>query len=128
MEETVRAIYDGWREGDFNTRLDLWDPEAVLVLNPEFPDAGTYIGLGEIAGYMRQFLEPWSRLTMEAGELMVGENAVVAPVRQVATGRGSGLATELNYFQVWTLREGKVVRLENIRDHSDALKAAGLGG
>ena len=122
----MRAIYDGWRVGDFNTRLDLWDPGAVLVLNPEFPDSGTYAGLDEIAGYMRQFLEPWTRLTLDARELIAGENVVVAAVSQVGAGRGSGVETEFNYFHVWTLREGRVVRMECIRERAEALRAAGL--
>jgi ketosteroid isomerase-like protein len=126
MEDTVRAIYAGWRAGDFKTRLDLWDPGAVLVLHPEFPDAGTYVGLDEIAGYMRQFLEPWVRLTLEPEELITGKDVVVAPVVQRGAGRGSGLDTEFRYFQVWALREGKVVRMECIRERSDALRAAGL--
>ena len=122
----MRAIYDGWRAGDFNARLDLWDPDAVLVLNPEFPDAGTYVGLAQISGYMRQFLEPWVELTIEPGELIAGDGVVVAEVYQRGAGRESRLATEFTYFQVWTLRAGKVVRLETIRERADALKTAGL--
>jgi ketosteroid isomerase-like protein len=126
MEEIVRRIYDGWREGDFNAGLDLFHPDAVLVLNPEFPDSGTYFGLDEIAGYMRQFLEPWELLTMEPDEMVTGENVVVAAVVQRGAGLESGLETEFRYFQVWTLRDGKVARLENVREREDALEAAGL--
>ena len=126
MVHTLRAIYDGWREGDFNARLDLFEPDAVLVINPEFPDAGTYAGRDEIARYMRQFLEPWVRLTIEPGEVVTGDDAVIVGVNQVGTGRESGVATELGYFQVWTLRGDKVVRLELIRERADALEAAGL--
>ena len=37
--QAVQDIYDRWREGDFQT-LDLFDPLALFVLGPEFPDVG----------------------------------------------------------------------------------------
>jgi len=126
MEETVRRIYEGWSGGDFTARVDLWHPDALLVLNPEFPDSGNYVGLEQIASYMREFLEPWELLTISPGEIVAGENVVVAAVVQRGTGRQSGLETELRYFQVWTLRNDRVARLENVREREDALEAAGL--
>ncbi len=126
MEETVRRIYDGWSRGDFNARVDLWHPDALLVLKPEFPDSGTYEGLEQIAAYMRQFLEPWELLTIGPQEFITGENVVVAGVVQRGAGRQSGLETEFRYFQVWTLRDDRVARLENVRERGDALEAAGL--
>jgi ketosteroid isomerase-like protein len=40
--ETVRSIYQRWSEGDFGASVDLLDPHVVVVLRPQFPDAGTY--------------------------------------------------------------------------------------
>ena len=55
-------------------------------------------------------------------------DAVLAAVHQSGTGESSGVETELRYFQVWTLRDGKVVRLEGFRDGDRAREAAGLPG
>ena len=46
--ETVRRIYDRWGRGDFRAGTELYDPEALLVLRPEFPESGTYRGPEEI--------------------------------------------------------------------------------
>jgi hypothetical protein len=44
-----------------------------------------------------------------------------------ARGRGSGVEVEMQLFAVWTLREGKVLRLTGgYRDRAEALEAAGL--
>ena len=52
--ETVRRIYERWSQGDFRAGTDLYDPHILLVLRPEFPETGAYLGLGEIGQYMRQ--------------------------------------------------------------------------
>ena len=122
--EAVRRVYERWATGDFTASMGLLDPAAVLVLAPEFPDAGTYEGLGRISEYMRGFLEPWTRVTIAAEELTDAGDAVLAAVRQTAVGESSGLETGLRYFQLWTFRDGKVVRLEGFRDRGAALAAA----
>jgi ketosteroid isomerase-like protein len=52
---------------------------------------------------------------------------VVAAVRQRGVGGASGAATEFRYYQVWSFRGRKVIRLENFREHLEALEAVGLG-
>ena len=126
--EAVRRVYERWAVGDFSASVDLFDPAAVLVIGSDFPDAGTYEELAEIREYMRGFLEPWTRVTIAAEELTDGGDAVLAAVRQSGVGESSGVETELRYFQVWTFRAGKVVRLENFRDPAHARAAAGVPG
>ena len=51
---------------------------------------------------------------------------MAAAVRQRGAGSGSGVATELNYFHVWTFRGAKAIRMEAIRERTDALAVVGL--
>jgi ketosteroid isomerase-like protein len=125
--EMVRAVFDQRGEGDLKTSFDLLDEHVVFVLPPEFPDAGTYVGRESVRAYTRGFLEPWTNLTMEAEELVDAGDTVVVGLRQRGVGDSSGVPTELHYFQLWSFRGGKVIRIENIRDRDDALAAAGLG-
>ena len=124
--ETVRRIYEGWSRGDFNSRLDQFDPLVLFVLAPDFPDSGTYLGLEELAGYMRTLLEPWKRLTIELEELTAAGDTVLADVHQRGSGISSGAESGFRYQQVWSFRAGKVIRLENFRNRAEALAAAGL--
>ena len=96
--EAVRAVYERWSEGDFRASIGLFDPHVVLVLRPEFPDAGTYLGVEAIVAYTRGLLEPWTRLTMEAEEIVAVGDSVLAGVRQRGVGSASGVPTELHYF------------------------------
>jgi len=124
--DMVRKVFDRWSEGDFRAGVDLFDPHVVLILRPGFPDGGAYHGPEGVATYMRGFLEAWTHVTMKAEELIEAGDSVLVHVIQRGVGDASGVETELRYFQLWTFRGGKVIRLESIRDRAEALEAAGL--
>ena len=125
ITEILSGVYERWAKGDFRT-ADILDPHVLMVQRPGFPEAGTYLGPEGVAEYMRLFLEPWTRITIEAQEIIeVGDSAVV-PVHQRAQGTQSGAATEFAYFHVWTFRGEKAIRLEVFRERGEALEAVGL--
>jgi ketosteroid isomerase-like protein len=124
----VRGVYERWSQGDFHAGPELYDDKVIFVMNREFPDAGTYIGPRAIAGYMRGFLDPWSKVTIEATEILPAGDTVFAAVTQRAEGSSSGAPAEFSYFHLWTFRGDRVIRLESIRERDDALRAAGLEG
>lgn len=96
------------------------------MLRPEFPDAGTYSGIEAVVAYTRGLLEPWTHFTMEAEEIVAAGDSVLAGVRQRGVGSTSGVPTELRYFMLWSFRGRRVIRLESIRERTEALEAAGL--
>jgi ketosteroid isomerase-like protein len=125
--EAVQAVYEGWRNGNFRAGVDLYDPLALFVQGEGFPEPGSYLGLEGIAEYTRTFLEAWEKVTIEAEDLVDAGNSVVAAVVQRGIGKRSGaVPAELRYFHVWTFRAGSVIRLDVIRDRTEALEAAGL--
>ena len=60
---------------------------------------------------------------LQCEDFEVGDN-VVAAVLQQALGKGSGVATELRYFHAWVFRDGRVTRMEAIREREHALAVA----
>jgi ketosteroid isomerase-like protein len=59
------------------------------------------------------------------GLLDQGDHVLVA-TRFVAEGRGSGAPVEAMIYNVWTVRQGKAVRVRGYGSRSEALEAAGL--
>jgi ketosteroid isomerase-like protein len=55
----------------------------------------------------------------------MGDRVVVA-VRVRGRGRASGIEVDARFYDVYTLREGKIVRMDQFTERSDALEAAGL--
>ena len=51
---------------------------------------------------------------------------VVVTVRFRARGRGSGIEVDARLYDVFTLRDGKIVRMDQFAERSEALEALGL--
>jgi ketosteroid isomerase-like protein len=127
--EAVRRIYERWARGDFRAGTELYDPYVLLVLRPEFPDAGTYCGPDEIRRYMRDdFLADLEGAAIVGEEFLDAGDTVMVRVNQQAIGPGSGAAVAIRYYQLWTFRGRSVIRIESIRGREEALEAAGLRG
>lgn len=123
--EVVRRIYDEWGRGNFRAGAELFDPDTVLVLRPPLPEAGTYRGPEGVRGYMLGFLEAWNEAAIEGESFLAVGDRVVVAVHQHATGTDSGIQVEMRYFQVWSFRGERVLRIESIRERNEALEAAG---
>ena len=122
----VRKVFDAWGEGDFRAGVGHLDPNVVLVVGREFPDAGTSLGPEAVRDYTTRFLEQWDRLTMSAEEIRHSGDTVLVRTRQRGSGKTSGVESEMTYFWILTFRGGKIIRLESVRDETQALEAAGL--
>ncbi len=122
----VKGVYGEWSKGNFAAGTPAYDENILLVVRPEFADPGVFTGVDAVHGYMRAFLEPWTILTIEGTDLREVGDSVLVRVVQRGVGRSSGAQTDLSYHQVWTLRGGKVIRIDVILDEKDALEAVGL--
>ncbi len=124
--DTMRRIYADWGEGNFHSGVELFDPHVMLVLRPEFPDAGVYVGPEQIAGYMRDLFTALARFAIEGESFVDAGDTVLVGVRQRGIGPASQAETEIRYFQAWTFRGEAVIRIESIRERAQALEAVGL--
>lgn len=126
--ETLRAVYARWERADFTASLALFDEDVKLAIDPGIPDGGYYEGTEGVRKYTARFLDPWESLRIAAESFEAVGETVLVKVRQNGIGRGSGAPVKLTYFQLWTFRDGKVVRLDVIMSEERALEAAGLAG
>lgn len=124
--EVVRRIYDGWSRGDFTVGVALFERHATLVIDAGIPDGGVYVGREGIRTYMAGFLNAWASLTIAAERYRDAGDSVLVDVRQTGVGEGSGVQIDQRYFQLWTFRGGRVIRLETMLREAEALEAVGL--
>jgi ketosteroid isomerase-like protein len=78
--------------------------------------------------YWRRWFGAWKDLQFEIEDVLdAGEDVVVLIRNQRQWGRHTGICTELPpYAQVFTMREGKIVRWRTFPDQMSALKAVEL--
>ena len=121
--EIVRGFYEQAARGDFS-----WipaDDDFVFVTSPEMPDAGTYRGAAA-----REWITAWvgsfADLTMETTEIIDAGGDVVVGILQRGRIRASEPPVEGRWWQVLTLRDGRVGVSRLFSNRGDALEAAGL--
>jgi ketosteroid isomerase-like protein len=126
--EAVRRIYSDWQRGNFAEGPNLFDPE--ILFESVMPDSSERIvahGPEEIEAFMREFLTQWRDYRMIGEDFrQLGDDTVLVEGRQAGIGRRSGVSVEIPIYSVWTLRDGKVIRLIVEFDQRKAHEAAGL--
>jgi ketosteroid isomerase-like protein len=127
--EIVRRAYEAWNSGALEKGAALFDPAIEWTTPPNLPETGTWSGEDEVRSGLAGFLESFEELRAEVQELLAApDGRVVALVRFTGRGRDTGLPVEGAGVdaQVWTLRDGKVVRVTMYSGTADALEAVGL--
>ena len=64
----------------------------------------------------------------QARRLRLDIDAVAVHLHQWGRGKGSGATVDLHFWEVWIVRDGRVVRVTHWVDKADALEAAWLSG
>ncbi len=125
--DTIRRGYEAFTQGDMDAVLDLVGPEFEL-----HGLAGDLIALGDTRGpkafvqWIEQFTNATAEVQLQPEEFIDAGDQVVVPIHVLVRGKGIGVPTELHFAQVWTFRDGKVVRLDAYADKAEALEAVGL--
>jgi ketosteroid isomerase-like protein len=103
-----------------------WDASRLTDMIPDL--AEVYSGHDGVRTYWRRWFEAWSELEFEIEDLRDSGDEVVVLIRnQRQWGRHTGICTELPpYAQVFTIRDGVLVRWRTFPDQESALRAAGL--
>jgi ketosteroid isomerase-like protein len=124
--EALRTYYEAANRRDLDLALDFLAPEIEFHLAGVFPDLElAYIGREEVLRFLEQFADPWEELSVEPQRLIDLDTRVLVLLRFHATGR-DGIEVELPLAQLWTLQDGRAVRMDAYSDQLKALEAAGV--
>jgi len=123
--EVVKAAFDAWNAGDMDRLRDMYNPDIVLHMVPDWPEPGPYAGREAVMRQFAQLRETWDADVAEpiSSFVDVGDRVVV---RQMWRGFGRGPEANIEMTIIFTLRQGRVTCQEYFWDHAAALKAVGL--
>jgi ketosteroid isomerase-like protein len=68
----------------------------------------------------------WDDYEVMPEEFVDMGDSVVVTVRLRGRGRGSGVEIDARFYDVYTLRDGKIVRMDQFTERSEAHDAVGL--
>ena len=121
--DTLRRSYEALNEDDVDRALEALHPDAVWRESPELPGGDEFRGRAALQGFLRDFLAEWREFHQEIEELVVAGDRVAVLIHLTAVGRVSGIEADTRYAHVWTMRDGKGVRVEGYRDQESALRS-----
>ena len=120
--ETVRRSYDALNEGDVDAALEALDPDAVWRDSPELPGGGEFRGLEALERFLGDFLAEWRDFHQEIEDAVLAGDRVAVVIHLSAVGRSSGIAVDTRYAHVWTMRDGRGVRVDAYRTPEAGLR------
>ena len=124
--EVVQRLAKPFEADDTDTQLALLDPDIELVEWPDAPDRRTFRGHAGAIEAASSWNEVWERLRNETDEIVEAGDRVLVSGRTRGKGRGSSVEVEIETFNVYTVRDGKVTRIEFFTSREPAIRAAGL--
>jgi hypothetical protein len=104
--------------------VDLID-ENIVITGQITPDGRPEQGREGLLVNVKRVGEAFEELHYEPLELIDLGERVLIHVRVSGTGR-EGIKGELQFGQLWTIRGGRAVRVDNYTRWAEALQAAGL--
>ena len=114
--EIVQRLYECFRRRDNETPFEYYDRDIVWAVGEfEVLDIDrVYHGHEGVRAFWRQWLSAWDELEWELVELSELENGrVKGVIHQRNKGKGTGIWVEQRpYEQIWTLADGKVIRVD----------------
>jgi ketosteroid isomerase-like protein len=124
--EVVRRALDALALEDMQAAVVDLDPDAEIH-DFDIPDADVYRGPDGFFKWLAVWGESWESWRFEDLEILpAGEDHVVALFRMIVKGRDSGVEIDRRDAVAYTLRRGKIVRMEYYNDQQRALEAVGL--
>jgi ketosteroid isomerase-like protein len=111
--------YQAVNRGDLDLLLAVYHPDVVTSFDPSHglipPDlAGEHAGDAGFRRLWDSWRSAWQDLRLEPQEVIDAGDRMVVRVRVTGRGRGSGLPATMTYFEVYTLREGRIARTREL--------------
>jgi ketosteroid isomerase-like protein len=123
--ELVREIIDALNRGDVEAMLARMDPDFEWRPLEDSPVSRNYRGHEHVRRYVEDWLSTFDNLRLELVEPSAVGDQVVVVVRGHGRGRASGVELHSSFCQVWTLRGGRAVRMEEHATRRQGLAALG---
>ena len=126
-----KTLLDAFAEAYSSGRFEAIEPHLHEDVVFDFsrsrsPYRGTYEGREAVGRLFADIREAWDTVEWTVDEIVdLDENRAVLQTRMTGQGRISGVELSARGAQVWTVRDGKIARMELHQSREEAIRAAG---
>jgi ketosteroid isomerase-like protein len=128
-EELVGRLHDAFSHRDREAWIAGWAEQCEYRPAMERGMAGdedSYRGHEGLRRWWQEMIDAWRNLRSEVHEVRAVGDRVFVSLTLHGEGRLSGAEMEAPFFQVGTIRRGKVLTCQDYADRDEALKATGV--
>jgi ketosteroid isomerase-like protein len=126
IADLIRDALAAYARGGFEAVLPLVHTDIEIFAPPELINSGEAHGQAEAEAWTREWGEAWQDQRYEPGEIdEVTPSRTVAAMLVIATGRSSGITTEMRQWWFFEVRDGKLARWHLYPDPERAFAVAG---
>jgi ketosteroid isomerase-like protein len=122
-KDTIVASYEALNQREIDAAMDALADEAEWHESEVLPDTGVYRGKDAIRAFLTQFLASWDRFHQTVEEAREEGDRVLVLIHLEATGRGSAADVDARYAHLWTVSDGRGIRVDAFYDRDEALAA-----
>ena len=128
--ELVRGIYEAVARRDDVRPFEVYAEDIVWDISNQHA-AGlmpkqVYQGHEGVRQFWREGVSVFGEIDFAVEELMDAGDQVLAVIYERRIGRASGVPVGAAHVALWTIADGKVIRLQTFDSREQALEAAGL--
>ena len=120
--EVVREVWNAYSRADFDRIGEFSDPHVVMITVED----GPLYGFAAVRENYERWKEAWEGFETTAEEVIGNGDRVFVMGRFRGRGRASGVEVESRLYEVYTMRNGKILRVDEFSDRAEALEAVGL--
>ena len=128
--EALRWLYGEWAQGKLWALRDIADPAIEWEWSERmaslYGGPRVYRGLEEIGAATLEWLAAWDSYWLTAEGFIEAGDEIVVFMHLHGRAAGTDTLTEQRTTAVWTLRNGRAIRVRYYDDRAEALEAAGL--
>ncbi len=127
--DAMRGVYEAMARGDFWAAREVFHPEVEWSWSSSMSGltgVDAYHGIEGVEIATRDAFEAWDLFWQEAKDFIEVGDQVLVLTRQHGRPKGSTREVETDAGQVWTFRDGRVIRFKAFDTPTEALEAVGL--
>jgi ketosteroid isomerase-like protein len=121
----VRRMLEAYARGGFAAVAEFTHPNFEMRNPPTHPHGGTFLGAEAAGRSMTDFMKSFEDFSAEAEDVIdAGGDRVAVAVRERGRPRGGSVELDHLFGILYTLRDGKVARMEWFHSLEEALAEA----